>query len=190
MSRLMLIFLLLAAAMSTGCEKPYTEAPKPTNYFFTEQKMVQSMYHWERTAGEVANEIEYLTEDQDYCYEIYISPAADSSFEKAYREYLKSSLTEKCFSLCPDEDCYLKLDFQTQVVHHPSFPVNTGFRTDQFNKYNRQEHNELIVSNDLHYKGKIVGTITRTLYFKDAEMDNYLVKESVPVKTYNVTESN
>ncbi|WP_045217656.1 hypothetical protein [Desulfonatronovibrio magnus] len=185
-----LLFLCLTVLLLTGCEKPFTEAPKPHNFFFTDQTMVQAAYHWERIAGEVSHEVEQYIGVGEYCYEIYVPPAANSSFERAYREYLKSKLTEKCYSICPDDDCYLTLDFSTQVVHHPSFPVDTGFRTDQFNQYNQVEQYELIVVNDLYYNERIVGTVTRTLYFKNAELNNYIVKESVPTRTYDVISRN
>lgn len=182
------IVLSLAVFFVFGCQKPFTEAPKPVNYFFTEQHMVQAAYHWERVAGEVSHEIEEYTGVGDYCYEIYVGPAANSNFERAYREYLKSKLTEKCFSICVEDDCLLGLEISTQLIYHPSFPVDTGYRPNPHNKYNHLEHHELIVSNDLYYMGKIVGTITRTLYIKDAEAKNYVT--GVPTRSYNVMTKN
>ena len=180
-----LIILFFAIMFFPGCQqKPFTEAPKPVNFFFTEQTMIQAAYHWERVANEVSHDIETYTDAGDYCYDIYVAPANRSSFEMAYREYLKSKLTKKCFAICVEDDCTLGLEIRTQVVHHPSFPVDTGYRPNPFNKYNHLEQHELIVSNDLYYNNRIIGTITRTLYFRDDEAVNY--QHGVPTRTYNV----
>jgi len=189
-------FLVLGiiTVFMVGCQQhAFTEAPKPTNQWFSEQYMVQAAHHWDVMAFSVSNNILYYTDDRfNLPRQIYIAPAANSVFEQNYREYLKSHLTDHGFAICPEDTCGLAVSFHTNTIYHPTFPVKTGYREDQHNRYNRLQKSELVVVNDIHLDGKIIGTITRTKYFKDGEFQNYEVKKvkTVPTKTYNVSGTN
>lgn len=184
-----LLFSILLLAMASGCTHYYAEAPKPTNFEISQQPMIQAAQHWDLVAEEVAREVDGYIENGQHDVGIYIKVENPSPFESAYSEYLKGHLTRKCYSICTENDCLLKLTINTQVVDHPTFPVYTGNVIDFEKKYNRLEQKELVLSQDLHYQGRIVGTMTRTLYFKNSEVDNYAKPpEKTPTKTYNVAE--
>ncbi len=189
MQYLKLILITLVLAAMFGCTQPYSEAPKPTNFKISEQHMVQAAHHWEIIAGNVAREIDSYVEPGDHDFGIYIKLTNPSPFEKAFLEYLKAHLTRKCYHICTQNNCLLKLTIDTQVIDHPTFPVHTGNIPNHDRRYNQLEQKELVLSQDLHYRGRIVGTMTRTLYFKNSEIDNYTKPpEKTPTKTYNVAE--
>ena len=181
----------IAVLLMVGCSRAYTEAPKPTNHWFSEQYMVQAAHHWDILALSVASDVyDYMLLRLDLPREIFIAPASNSVFEKTYREYLKSHLTDQGFVICPDDNCSSRLLFHTNTIHHPTFPVYTGYRCNTDNRYNRLEKSELVVFNDIHVGSQIVGTIAKTLYFKDGEYSNYRIKKErrpAPTKTFNVS---
>lgn len=191
MKRIRFFILGIAIMFMIGCSHAFTEAPKATNHWFSEQYMVQAAHHWDMLAFSVSNNILSLVDHQlNLPKDIYIAPAADSVFEKNYREYLKSHLTDHGFVICPEDNCSIAMTFHTNTVHHPTFPVYTGYRSNPENRYNHLETSELVVVNDIYSQDLIIGTFTKTLYFKDGELNNYAVrikKEPVPTRSYNVT---
>ncbi len=193
MKRIRFFILGIAIMLMIGCSHPYTEAPKPTNHWFSEQYMVQAAHHWDILALSVASDVyDYMVLRSDLPREIYIDPASNSVFEKNYREYLKSHLTDQGFVICPDDNCSASLTFHSNTIHHPTFPVYTGHRCNSEKRYNHLETSELVVFNDLQAGNQIIGTIAKTLYFKDGEYSNYSIRKDgrcVPTKTFNVSEN-
>lgn len=98
--------VLTGCLLVTGCTAPFTEAPVATNFEATEQRKLQSAYHWHVIADDAAKQLLQQLEstlcvpNQPVCSrglhegkKLYIRPqATDNQFHRVFRTRLMSAL--------------------------------------------------------------------------------------------------
>ncbi len=98
--------IVAGSLLVTGCTAPFTEAPVATNFEATEQRKLQSAYHWQVIADDAARQLlqqlesTLCTPNQPVCTrglhegkKLYIRPQeTDNQFHRAFRTSLMSAL--------------------------------------------------------------------------------------------------
>lgn len=106
---------LLAASIIAGCAAPYSEAPKPVNYKYTEQSRIQAGEHWQIIANDLAASV---AKNIDKSKAVYVNKTTDKSdFNEAMHSLLLSSLVSKGLIVVKSEtSADVSINMQAQMV--------------------------------------------------------------------------
>ena len=123
MTRIQKIFIaiLLATVILPGCTQLKT-IPATAHYEQTDQHLIQASKHWELVADHVSKQIMVSLGNSGLAPSrpvIYIAPAENSVFGKAFHGFLLSHLVAQGMQITTnDTDYTITIDYETQVVHH------------------------------------------------------------------------
>ncbi|MGE4296759.1 MAG: hypothetical protein AB7E47_01905 [Desulfovibrionaceae bacterium] len=132
-SRLLAATVCLALLLASGC---YTRKPVGIGYKNTEQHSMQSAYHWEVLAADVAAQIVKAVKDRDdIVYRpLYVVPPNETPFARGFHELLTSELVKRGQLVSVEEEDSLTVHYRVMGVEHDeegqnpikSLPPGTG----------------------------------------------------------------
>lgn len=127
------VSLLAGCIFLAGCTAPFTEAPKATKFKATEQRKLQSAYHWKVIADDAAAQLlaqletTLCTRHQSVCTrglhegrKLYIKQRyEDTQFQRAFKQSLMTALiAANVFRITknPNDSDVLIIDVNTEYV--------------------------------------------------------------------------
>lgn len=115
------ISISLATVILPGCTQLKT-IPATAHYEQTGQHLIQASKHWELVADHVSKQIMVSFGNSGLAPTrpvVYVAPAENSVFGKAFHGFLLSHLVAQGMQITTnDTDYTIKIDYETQVVHH------------------------------------------------------------------------
>ena len=102
-----------------------SNVPKVANYPVSYQEKMQAVHHWDILAADIAKEIKLSLQANVPPGEekIYLEPHTknrQSVFNEIFDTLLKTQLFKQDIKLTVDEESYVKMKYQTQMVKHKS----------------------------------------------------------------------
>ena len=105
----------LLAPVLAGCFYVNTsQVPLPQTYEISQQKKMQSAYHWQVLAKNEAKQI-YRSIGDTF---VAIQTDSSTSFDKAYKELLMAELSQLGARVVLAEDAPVIINYKVQVIHH------------------------------------------------------------------------
>ncbi len=117
MKRILSISLAMVAAIALcSC----TERPIPSSYVAMTQLNLQSAFHWDVLANDVADQIKVnLASRRLADRPVFVQPATETPFGEGFRTMLVTRLVNKNVRTLVDKrDGALVVNYEIQVVHH------------------------------------------------------------------------
>lgn len=178
-----IIFIIISICLSfAGCQhleimssKPpaMSDVPIPSPYVESRQHIMQAAYHWEVLARNVASTIsaEIARDFPEYQEPIYVAPAGITPFDKAFHDFLITSLVNRGLVVSHNHKNPLVLSFNTQVLSHN--------RVSEPNRRARVPKKEVMVTLSLMYRGAYLMRNSSIYYINAPEWWHYAQKSEV-----------
>jgi len=201
MKKYLSILLLVLVSLLMSCS--HSPIPNAKTYLKSEQKLMQSGYHWEMLAEKEASKILAVVSKKNE--EIYIEYQKDATpFQTAYHELLISKLVSNGATVVAESTSVSSIfSYKVQVISHNKqglAVVDLSDIGDVFlNREAPEQKTEILITTSGINNNRIIMSDSQIYYFFPSNDKNYrtekktiekTIEKTFNEKTFNVSELN